>query len=161
MKRSEKRRSTRSRAVLFVLYSTVVGLMTVLLLSQPLAASGFTGLGHAAEFAMLGLPNGSVTISEGTNVIGDFGYAAGVVSTTNQKVPVGTTFQSTVYVDSTATFDYTKKNSLPSGGFVIGGAAGLTPVTNLGVLGDGDNRTLNSTGSMNVFSITSLNYNYD
>jgi len=180
MKNTKKWSNARNRITGVVLHSTIVGLMTVLLLSQPLAASGFTGLGHATEFAMLGLPNGSVTISEGTNVFGDFGYAAGVVSTTNQKVPVGTIFDSTVYVDSTAVFDYTQKNFLPSGGIVIGGAAdaklalasadaisasaeaaALTPVTNLGVLGDDDNRTLNSTGSMNVFSITSLNYNYD
>ena len=76
-----------------------------------------TYLGSAANFAMLGLNNGTVIVNSGHNVTGDFGYSNGVVSNTNQKVD---SFTGTAYVHSGATFSYTAATFAPSGGIQTG-----------------------------------------
>ncbi len=135
-------------------------------------------LGQAADFVILGLENGTVTINSATSIIGNVGYSAGVVSTTNQKVD---TFTGTVFVHSTATFSYTAATFVPSGGFMYGPgavdtklnqanidalsassmAAALAPTHVLPPLGDNDNVVINSLGAVNVVSLPSLDYKED
>ena len=142
-------------------------------------AAVIPGMGATGQFTILGLENGTVTINSATSIIGNVGYSAGVTSTTNQKVD---TFIGQVYVSSAvSSFSYTAATFAPSGGFapvnpandsllhqanldaVAGSAefAALATTETLGVLGDNDNRTINSVGDWNVISLTSLNYNSD
>ena len=53
-------------------------------------------LGEAANYTLLGLNNGVVGIDAGSTAFGDFGYCAGVVSTTNK----GLGWTGTAYVHS-------------------------------------------------------------
>ncbi len=139
-------------------------------------------IGEAANYVLLGLQGGTVSINSATNVIGNVGYSAGVTSTTNQKVGDGGLFNGTVYVHSNvAQFQYTDKNFLPSGGIVQNNAAqsarldqanasavaasasfaAFTPNIVFGALGDNDSRTINRVGKVTVVQIGSLNYNED
>jgi choice-of-anchor A domain-containing protein len=134
-------------------------------------------LGEASNFAVLGLEGGSVIINSATSITGDVGYGINVTSKTNQKVD---SFDGTAYVHSTATFNYTPATFTPTGGIITGGAAdalleqatadalaastklaAYTPTVTLGALGDNDSLVLNSTGDMNIFSLTSLDYKED
>ena len=133
--------------------------------------------GEAAGFTILGLEGGSVIINSATSISGDVGYGKNVTSNTNQKVD---SFTGTAYVHSSATFNHTPATYMPSGGIIVGGSADtlleqanadalatasnlalLTPMVNLGALGDNDSRVLNSVGDLNVFSLDSLTYKED
>lgn len=88
------------------------------------AATAQSGLGAAAEYALLGLTNGTVSVNSASTVVGDFGYSAGVTSTTNQKIggSVGT-WTGTAYVHSAvAAFQAHPTNYAPSGGIVTSAA---------------------------------------
>lgn len=140
-------------------------------------ASTLASLGAADQFGILGLENGTVIINSATSIVGDVGYSAGVVSTTNQKVDL---FDGTAYVSSTANFSYTAATFVPTGGIQTGPAvdqllaqanadalaaaahfASLAATHSLGALGDNDDRTVTSVGDVNVVSLTSLNYKSD
>ncbi len=141
--------------------------------------AGSINLGQAANFVVLGLENGTVIINSATSITGDVGYSDGVVSNTNQKVD---SFVGTAYVHSGATFNHTMATYDPSGGIQTGpgvvddlldqanadalaasaAAAALGPPTHvLGELGDNDNVVVNSVGTMNIVSLTSLDYKED
>jgi SdrD B-like domain/Secretion system C-terminal sorting domain len=141
-----------------------------------------TCIGEAANYVMLGLQGGNVTINSATNVIGDIGYSAYVTSTTNQKVGDDGIFNGVVYVHSdVAQFSYASQNFLPSGGIVQNSAAqntrldqanasavsgsayfaGLPPSIILGALGDNDSQTINRVANLTVVQITSLDYKED
>lgn len=167
-------RQTATALFRFVAAAVMLLLPSVAMSADPL------NLGTSSYFAILGLNGGSVIINSGRTLAGNVGYCAGVVSHTNQKVD---TFIGGVYVHSTADFNYTPATFAPSDGFHFGStnpgvdsqlnqayldalaasaaATALTPTQVLGVLGDGDSRVINSTGPVNVISITSLNYNSD
>jgi hypothetical protein len=77
-------------------------------------------LGEAANYALLGLNNGMVRVDTGSVVVGDFGYSAGVVSTTNKLVGSDYFGQwtGTAYVHSrVGSFD-ADVNYEPTGGIV-------------------------------------------
>jgi choice-of-anchor A domain-containing protein len=158
-------------------------LVLVNALSASLVRPAFCGpvdLGAAGDFAVLGLQNGTVIINSATSLVGNVGYCWNQVSTTNQKVDF---FTGAAYVHSTATFNHTPATFAPSAGIHFGSseatvdpyldqahtdalaasaAATVLPPTHvLGVLGDNDSRTVNSTGPVNVVSISSLDYNSD
>jgi choice-of-anchor A domain-containing protein len=152
-------------------------IIAICLLAGAAASRGDSiNLGAAGNFGILGLNNGTVTINSATSITGDVGYSNGVVSNTNQKVD---SFNGTVYVHSGATFNYTPATFNPSGGFVIGGAAdgllnqansdalsasstyfGLGVTQTLGAIND-TSVLVNSTGAVNVISISSINLNSD
>jgi hypothetical protein len=155
-------------------------IIAICLLAGAAASRGDSiNLGEAGNFAVLGLNNGTVTINSATSITGNVGYSNGVISNTNQKVD---SFTGTVYVHSGATFNYTAATFNPSGGIVIGGAANtkldqanadaasastfysglaLSPMQPLlGVIND-TSVTVNSTGAVNVISISSINLNSD
>ncbi|MFY9342491.1 MAG: hypothetical protein WAT39_08370 [Planctomycetota bacterium] len=79
-------------------------------------------LGAAANYALLGLANGNVTVNSGTSVVGDFGYSAGVTSTTNQKLGNDGPWTGTAYVHSLVAAFQAAANFLPSGGIVTNAA---------------------------------------
>ena len=135
-------------------------------------------IASASDFTVLGLAGGSVTINSATSITGNVGYAAGVTSTTNQKVDA---FDGAAYVHSTATFGYTAATFAPTSGLFIGGAAdqklydanadafsaaialGALAATHasLGVVGDNDNVIVNRVGALNVIQIASLTHKED
>lgn len=87
----------------------------------PAAVRGqeLANLGAAADYALLGLQNGNVSINSGSIVTGDFGYSAGVTSTTNQKL--GETlgdWTGTAYVHSAVAAFSSASNYRPTGGIV-------------------------------------------
>ena len=139
-------------------------------------------IGEAANYVLLGLNGGNVSINSGNNVIGNIGYSANVTSTTNQKVGDDGQFNGTVYVHgNVGQFQYASQNFLPSGGIVQNNAfqssrldqanasavaasasfAALTPNIVFGALGDNDSRTINRVGNVTVVQIGSLNYKED
>ncbi len=139
-------------------------------------------IGEAANYVLLGLNGGNVTINSGTNVIGNVGYSAGVTSSTNQKVGDDGQFNGTVYVHSNvAQFQYSAQNFLPTGGIVTNNAsqsarldqanasavaasasfAAFTPNVVFGALGDNDSRTINRVGNVTVVQIGSLDFKED
>ena len=140
-------------------------------------------LGSAADFAILGLggtasSHGSVIINSSTSINGNVGYGAYTQSGTNQKVDV---FNGSALVHSTASFSYTTATFSPTSGVWIGtglpgdpvnitlmdatasataaGAAfsSLTPTLTLGAVNG--NTVVNSTGDLNIISISSLSFN--
>jgi hypothetical protein len=151
---------------------------------QVQGATGSTGagigLGQAASFGILGLNGGTVSINSATQIVGDVGYSQGVTSPDNQKAA---NFQGTVYVHSqVASFTYTDKNFLPSGGIVTGGIAdgklnaantdalaasaqisALTPTVNLGSINDSSATVgaIDGAATTTVVAINSLNMNSD
>jgi choice-of-anchor A domain-containing protein len=154
-----------------------VASFAVLLFCAASSSGQNISLGEASNFGLLGLENGSVIINSATKIIGDVGYSAGVVSTTNQKAE---DFTGGAYVHSTATFSYQDKNFFPSDGILTGPAvdarldqanadvlllasslSSLTPTQSFGFLGDDDSLTINSTGNLNVIDIAGLNYKSD
>lgn len=145
-------------------------------------------LGTAADFTILALENGRLSINSATSLTGNVGYSAGVITVEAQKVD---TFTGTAFVNSgfaTTSFNnkYVAATFAPSGGIQYGPGlvdnklhqanldamnaasfyAGLIPAggsaRDLGNLGDNDNRTLNGTGlGLNIYRLGSLNYNSD
>lgn len=88
-----------------------------------LCAQEAANLGAAAGYALLGLQNGTVSVNSGSIVTGDFGYSAGVVSTTNQKL--GEHFgdwTGTAYVHSNVAAFASASNFQPTGGIVTNAA---------------------------------------
>ena len=135
-------------------------------------------IGSAADFAVLGLEGGEVIINSATSITGNVGYSANVTSNTNQKVD---SFNGAAFVHSTATFSHTPATFAPSDGLFVGGSAdakldqanadalsaasflaGLAAThASLGTVGDGDDISLTSVGSLNVVEIASLKHKED
>ena len=171
--------------------SAGAGLSLLMALALAPSANAAVILGAAGNFTVLGLANqacagcatATVTINSATSIIGNVGYSAGVVSTTNQKVK---TFSGTSFVAGTADFQHKAATYQPTGGIRIGtanpnvapfgsvndflaqanadalaasaAAAALAPTT--GPLGNvSNNLTINSTGDVNVIPLSSLSYN--
>ena len=143
----------------------------------PLSVNAIPTLGEAGNFAVLGLEDGSVIINSSTSITGNVGYSRNVTSNTNQKVD---TFTGATYVHSTATFSHTPATYAPSSGILTGSTidnlldqavadalsassayATLAPISNLGAISDNDSLVLNSSGTVNVFEMSSLNYKED
>jgi hypothetical protein len=112
-------------------------------------------------------------INSATSIVGNVGYSSFVTSTTNQKVQ---SFTGTAYVHSTANFTYTPATFQPSGGIIKGGAADallnqansdvasaaafFASLPSNGSLGPvNTNLNLTASGPINVFDVTSWNYN--
>ncbi len=159
---------------------TIFVCVTIFAIQPALGVSG--DLGAAADYALLGLQNGTVIVNSATTVTGDFGYSAGVTSTSNQKIGEDYLGQWTgaAYVHTGADFQYTDKNYIPSLGIVSNLAedarlnqanidalaawnfiSGLAPTTSLGAI----DRTNVSWGAINgvqdlhILEITSLDMN--
>jgi hypothetical protein len=146
------------------------------------AAGNFTILGLANQ-TCAGCQTASVTINSATSIVGNVGYSAGEVSHTNQKVDL---FTGTAFVSGTADFLSTPATFQPSGGVKVGAAnPGIAPFATVdGLLAQANidalaassaagalaptvaplgalttDLTINSTGAVNVISLSSLSYN--
>jgi hypothetical protein len=140
-----------------------------------------TELGQASSFGLLALTNGTMNINNANapTAVGDVGFSSGVTTVAAAKAAI----TGTVYVDSTAATSFNSQvhsDFTATGGIVIGGAAntklaaansavtsaasfynsnsalGVAP-TSLGTVGG--NLNLTSTGSVNLYTINSLNFN--
>jgi choice-of-anchor A domain-containing protein len=66
---------------------TVVPFSTLLTLAPTaMAQEPAMTLGEAANYALLGLQNGTVRVDNASTVLGDFGYSRGVTSTDNEEI---------------------------------------------------------------------------
>ncbi len=154
----------------------------VLIAFEGLAGATTISLGTTADFALLALDNGSLSINSATSIIGDVGYSKNVAVPSAQKVD---TFTGTAYVYSGATTtnfngSYVPATFAPSGGIQYGPGAVDTkldqantdalnlqttlnglftagPVTNLGTLNS--NTPLTGGGGINLYDVTSMDFN--
>jgi choice-of-anchor A domain-containing protein len=154
--------------------------VAVVSLTSLAQADVFPNLGAAGTYTILALEGGSLSINSATSITGDVGIGKNVTTATAQKVDtfIGTAF---VHSTSSASFlaNYKPATFAPSGGIQFGpgavdtaleqanadalsassAAAGLGSSTALGAVTT--NMTLVSTGILNVYSMTSLDYNSD
>lgn len=160
----------------FLSNRVIIGFVLAGILATPAAATPF--LGSAADFVVLGLADGKVTINSATSITGNVGYSTGVNSTTNQKVD---SFIGGAFVHSGATFSNAPDTFAPSAGIMIGVAAdaklnqantdanaaatliaSLAPThASLGIVVDDQNIVINTVGALNVIPVDSLKHKED
>jgi hypothetical protein len=110
------------------------GWAIALCLFAPLSAEAIIlpSLGEAANFVVLGLANGDVSINSATSITGNVGYSAGVNVSQAQKVD---TFTGAAVVSSTATNpgNFNSSTFVPSLGFQCASAANCPTYTSFSV----------------------------